>query len=396
MKRLQVLLLPCVLLLGPHFAAGFESLLQTDFAKNPVAAGWELRANGDQPFDGGWVATRDTPSEHCLTVRSGYWQTPAVRVQPFHFYRFDFTAKAEKGGLWSAVFFDADGKELVADDYDSIYASADWQPQTICFRGHAEARQVRVRFHADGQPLWVKTAALVEVDSAAVAEWADGIAAHVPALYYTPPEKRCTRLPKTMKTLQQGGKLRIVMLGDSICNDTSNSVYETLLKRVYPRAQIEVVVSVRGGTGCQYYKDENRVQDYVLRFKPDLAIIAGISHGYDPEAMRSVIRQIKRRSDCEFMVLTGVITPDETCREGYFKTPALTISRALENFEKFTMRMQRMTDEEHVEFLDLRSAWNEYVLRSPRLIEWFQRDPIHGNSRGKQVVGRILLRYFEP
>jgi hypothetical protein len=155
-------------------------------------------------------------------------------------------------------------------------------------------------------------------------------------------------------------------------------------------------VSVRGGTGCQYYKDENRVQDYVLRFKPDLAIIAGISHGYDPEAMRSVIRQIKRRSDCEFMVLTGVITPDETCREGYFKTPALTISRALENFEKFTMRMQRMTDEEHVEFLDLRSAWNEYVLRSPRLIEWFQRDPIHGNSRGKQVVGRILLRYFEP
>ena len=39
-------------------------------------------------------------------------------------------------------------------------------------------------------------------------------------------------LPKTMKTLQQGGNLRIVILGDSICNDTSNSLYETLLKRV--------------------------------------------------------------------------------------------------------------------------------------------------------------------
>jgi len=181
-----------------------------------------------------------------------------------------------------------------------------------------------------------------------------------------------------------------------ICNDTSNSLYETLLKRVYPQAQIEVVVSVRGGAGCQYYKDENRVQDYVLRFKPDLVIIAGIRHGYDPEAIRSVIRQIKSHSDCEFMVLTGAITPDETCREGYFKTSTLTISRALENFEKFTIRMRRMTDEEHVEFFDMRSAWNEYVLRSPQPTGWFQRDPIHGNSRGKQIVGRILLRYFEP
>jgi lysophospholipase L1-like esterase len=68
----------------------------------------------------------------------------------------------------------------------------------------------------------------------------------------------------------------------------------------------------------------------------------------------------------------------------------------LENFEKFTARMQRMTDEEHVELLDMRSAWNDYVLKSPRPIEWFHRDPIHGNSRGKQVVGRILFRYLEP
>ncbi len=54
-----------------------------------------------------------------------------------------------------------------------------------------------------------------------------------------------------------------------------------------------------------------------------------------------------------------------------------------------------MTDEEHVEFLDVRSEWNEYVLRSQRPIGWFLRDPIHGNSRGKQVVGRILYRYLE-
>jgi hypothetical protein len=95
-------------------------------------------------------------------------------------------------------------------------------------------------------------------------------------------------------------------------------------------------------------------------------------------------------------VLTGALTPDERCREGYFKSSTLTISQSLENFEKFSARMQRMTDEAHVEFLDMRSAWNDYILRSPRPIEWFLRDPIHGNSRGKQVVGRILFRYLEP
>jgi hypothetical protein len=55
-----------------------------------------------------------------------------------------------------------------------------------------------------------------------------------------------------------------------------------------------------------------------------------------------------------------------------------------------------MTTEEEVELFDLRSAWDEYIRQSPQPSEWFHRDPIHANSRGKQVAGRILLRYFEP
>ena len=155
-----------------------------------------------------------------------------------------------------------------------------------------------------------------------------------------------------MKTLQQGGKLRIVMLGDSICNDTSNSLYETLLLRAYPKARIEVVTSVRGGTGCLFYKDPPNVQEHVLRFHPDLVIIAGISHGYDPEAIRSVIRQIKKASSSEILVLTGAIAPAEWCRKNYLKDVPLL--QGLENFEKFTPRLRRVTDEENVEFLDMR------------------------------------------
>jgi hypothetical protein len=70
--------------------------------------------------------------------------------------------------------------------------------------------------------------------------------------------------PARRQRLASGGPLRIVMLGDSICNDTSKSLYETLLARIYPKAKIEIVTSVRGGTGCWYYKDEGRVKPYVL------------------------------------------------------------------------------------------------------------------------------------
>ena len=120
------------------------------------------------------------------------------------------------------------------------------------------------------------------------------------------------------------GPLRVAMLGDSICNDTSNSLYETLLARIYPKAKLEIVTSVRGGTGCWYYKDEGRVKPYVLDYKPDLVMIAGISHGFDVESIRSVIRQIRQGSNCEILVMSGAIAPREVYEPIYVrsKTPA--------------------------------------------------------------------------
>ncbi len=43
-----------------------------------------------------------------------------------------------------------------------------------------------------------------------------------------------------------------------------------------------------------------------------------------------------------------------------------------------------------------RTVWDEYMLRSYRPQDWFMRDIIHANNRGKHVLGRILARYFEP
>ena len=49
------------------------------------------------------------------------------------------------------------------------------------------------------------------------------------------------------------------------------------LQEAYPKARIQATVFVRGGGGCQHYREEGRVEKYILPWKPDLVFIGGIS-----------------------------------------------------------------------------------------------------------------------
>jgi len=388
-------------LIGPRISAS-EPLLRADFASNPVGAGWELKALPNQKADGGWVETEGHPQRHCLRVQTGYWQSPAMAVSPFQYYRLSFRSRTASRGYWCAVFFNAEGKELAADVYDSVYESVNWQAHTFCVRAHAEAKEMRLRFQPIETPLFLAEAGVEASEQNSAAAWAGEVAAGCPALHFLAPPGRWERLPRTMKTLREGGKLRVVILGDSIANDTSNSMFETLLKRVYPQASLEIVTSVRGGAGCWYYKDESRVRDYVLRFQPDLVIIGGISARYDGdhpaaciEAFRSVIRQIRAGADCEFLLLSGSLCPVGQ-DGGHLKLTGQALRRSQAELKNFASQMAAMAGEEKAEFFDIHSAWDAYIQASPQPQQWFMRDPVHANSRGKQVVGRILCQYLSP
>lgn len=221
-----VLLLLVAFFSSPLDATTADPLLKLAPLQNPCDAGWELR--GTPLFDGGWIE-EGKPGQGCLVVRQGWWQSPPLAVEPFHYYRLKFSSKTECHAFWAVAFLDEKGQELAADLYDGIDVTRDWQSATFCFRAHALAKRVRIRFQPNAKTLFVKDVFLERVNVADVAAWADGVAAANPLLRYEATANRCERLPKTMKTLQQGGKVRIVMLGDSICNDTSNSLYETLL-----------------------------------------------------------------------------------------------------------------------------------------------------------------------
>jgi lysophospholipase L1-like esterase len=372
----------------------FPPLLASDFRLAPVAEGWEP-SKAPTPFEGETISSGGDPDEHGIRIRKGQLMSKPFPVEPFAFYRLRFLAQALEKPLCAAVFLDQEGKEIVSDDHDSIDTSTDWRPYSLCFRGHADATKARIRLQANAGPLSVKNLRVEKITQEEAAAWGAGLAAQCPVVQFEPAADRWQFLPETMQRLASGGPLRIVMLGDSICNDTSNALYETLLARAYPKAKIEIVTSVRGGTGCQYYKDEGRVKPFVLDYKPDLVMIAGISHGFDVEAIRSVIRQIRQGSNCEVLVMSGAIAPREVYEPAFVRSkPAAAV--ALDDMEQFSTRMRRMCREERAEFFDIRKAWEDYMLRSYKPYDHFARDTIHGNSRGKQVVARILARYFEP
>jgi hypothetical protein len=371
-------------------------ILTTDFREQLADEGWGTASESTRVEQ---IEVADDPAEYGVRIRNGAIFGPKCKVLPHHYYRLRFRAKTPQRAHWAATFITKDGREIVADVYDAIDASPDWQSYTFMFRTHPDARHVRIRLQPDymqidAAPLSVRNLRLDEVSATEVAQWADEVVSVCPLVHFEADPDRWQHLPRTMQRLREGRKLRIVMLGDSICNDTSNSLYETQLARFYPRARIKVVTSVRGGTGCWYYKDDKRVQEYVLDYRPHLLVISGISHHFDPESIRSVIRQVRRASVCEILVMSGAVTPEGTMQRAHLKSKP--ISEAMWEMEQFTRRMRRMCREEDAEFFDIRRAWDDYMLRSQLPYDFVSRDPIHANGRGKQILARLLTRYFEP
>jgi hypothetical protein len=219
----------------------------------------------------------------------------------------------------------------------------------------------------------------------------DAIYQAMEPVQYIPPPGRWQFIPKTMQRLHDGGTLRIVMLGDSIINDTGSSQYELLLERMYPRCKVVKIRSVRGSTGCWWYKEEGRVGEWVLKHEPDLLMIGGISQRDDTESIRSVIHQVRKaRPQVEVMLLSPVFGTKDP------RTDKQWAYEADPQGDSYRSRLARLAAEEKVEFVNMTGPWGEYIRRSDKARGWFMRDPVHANERGFQILGRILEKYFAP
>jgi lysophospholipase L1-like esterase len=218
----------------------------------------------------------------------------------------------------------------------------------------------------------------------------DAIYAAMDRIVYRPPAGRFANIPRTMSKLRDGGELRMVLLGDSIMGNTSGSSFELLLMRDYPKCKIVKIASLRGSTGCTYYREDNRVEDYVLKHNPDLLVIGGISNRGDAEAVRSVVRQVRaRKPDVEVLLLTPVFG---AVRDEHIRTFTREIDTTTSNFR---FNMQKVAAEEKCAFFDMTGPWWAYIQGSGKTYGWFMGDAVHANARGCQIIGRLLEIWFK-
>lgn len=222
-------------------------------------------------------------------------------------------------------------------------------------------------------------------------EQIEEVYSQVPPVKYEPPARRWKNLRRTKKLLAKGVNLNVVMLGDSIVNDTSRSCWNLVLEKRYPNCKISKITSVRGSTGCWWYKEAGRVKKYVLDHKPDLVIIGGISHRGDIEAICDVIGQIRGSAKPDILLMTGAFGSVDPFKDENW----LKISDP-DHFTAYRKGLEKLSRELKTGFLDMEAAWGRYIRGAGKELDSFKRDPIHANERGEQILGRILAAHLSP
>ncbi len=372
-------------------------MYQADFSKPAEAQGWVYKKSKqaqDAPMS-------EKKGESIISYPGTKWFSPHVKITPFKFYKIILTAKAPKKAYWFAFYYDKDGKFIVADTYSSVECSTDFTVSEGIIRTREYAATVRIGVRGGFGSVELKNAALVLVSDKDALTWSDAYVTKLPALKFKAPAGRHKLIPKTIARLKNGTLTRIVMLGDSIINDTSNSNYELQLRRLYPKMNARIITSVRGGTGVRVYQAEDKHKQYVIDRKPDLLMIGGISNGKNIKNFRTVV-QLTRKAfpDCEIMIMTGPMGGD--WRKGG-KSPVNPL--AMQKFEDtkrgrqftaFRDKLKALCTEEKVAFFDMGLAWHHYLGASGKPYMFFHRDKVHANTPGKEILGRILTRWFAP
>lgn len=215
------------------------------------------------------------------------------------------------------------------------------------------------------------------------------IQAQMPAGTFARPANDWRYLSRTRQLLTEGGSLRIMAVGDSIANDTMRSGWVALLREAYPKADIQATVYVRGGGGCQHYKEEGRIEKIVAPRRPDLVFLGGISQRDVPD-ISVVIDQLRAAlPDVEILLGTGAFgTADPRDAAALAKAPHSGTGA-------YGVALQKLAAEKHCAYLDFTGPWAEYLNSAGVHPHQFYRDVVHANEAGEQVLARILMSFWE-
>lgn len=214
------------------------------------------------------------------------------------------------------------------------------------------------------------------------------IRGEMPVGDFRKPATDWSHLKRTRKILTEGGKLHVLGLGDSIVNDTMRSAWLAKLAEAHPKAEIRGTVYVRGGGGCQHYREDGRVRKYAIPLRPDLVFIGGISQR-DVDSIREVIHQLRAGLPAvEILLATGTFgSTDPRDAE------ALAAARH-SGTGAYGQSLKQLAKEEQCAFLDMTTPWAEFIRSTGKHPHVFYRDRVHANPQGEQILARILVEFF--
>ena len=315
---------------------------------------------------------------------------------PFQFYRLTFRSRAASAGYWAVFPFDAEGNELRADTHSSVYASDDWLAHETCFRGLPASVSVDLGFRAIDAAMEIRDIQVATVDDDFVRHWAEALYATLPLVSFEPPADRHRLIRRTMASLGRGESVRVVMLGDSISQDTCNSFFDILVEPNYPGADLQLVPSIDGSKGCWYYIEDELFHRYVVAPRPDLLMVGTASEHQGLGPVEQLVRRARDTLDCEVMVVSGPLGIDHRFSPEDASEEAQRAREGLQQRRAFAREQAELCHGLGVEYLDLSSTWLDYLEGSGKPYNWFHRDAPHANDRGKQVLARMMAQYFAP
>jgi len=365
---------------------------------------------GEPEAKSGWTIQASQEGKIVYIPYEGVYESKGGRLQSprFHldqqegesaFFHLTFTAKAEVQGYWWVDFFDKNG-QMLPDINSALYASKEPVRQDGVFFTDPRAVSAMIAF-VTKKGVSVRDIKLERITAAKAAEWCDELYATLPQKPFQTSKDAFALLPKTKVALNSGLPYRIVMLGDSIVNDTWCSNYQALVMRDFPMAKLHFNNSVLGSTGAGHYCIPENFQKCVAQYHPDLVMIGGISNhhlkeGENPkqrvENLVSLINQC-RAIGAEVVLMSPPLS--WKWRPG--KEPAAwsdqwTNKNGWTTYNRdYQFEAVKRT---HIAYWDLTTVPCDIVSDCPQESSWFSRDEVHSNDRGKQLIGQNLAAWF--
>lgn len=413
----MVIVAVCIALTTFPVRAGTDTLVADSFSVNPFANGWQ-RSSSSVVWSGGAMTI---PSNQSLISKK-------FPVVPFEYISLTFRSRApdtsgytimtgtNKNATWGRDLTSSYSGRLIADNGGSVYRSSGWITTREFSRALINADSNYIEFRGKERTIYIDNVVVTRTTEEDVRAWQDSIYAlwNVPCEYtWLPADRLSTRtLPRTISKLTATGqRLRILLIGDSIINDTNNSLFEVMLRQLFPGvAAIEVIPVVNGSASIANWVHPEYApsQDYdlqasVIDLEPDLVMLGGISTAAnaatysDIRTLIDLIRggvQAKYGYQPDIMLLSPVFGDwnynPKIASNGWYRD--VNPSR-----NDYRSNLYRIAQDKNCCFFDITGVWGQYIIDLQNAgfpYQSFFRDVVHANPMGKQTIARCIRLFF--